>query len=232
MKIEIYSDVACPWCYIGKKRFEKALASFPQREEVEVVYRAFQLNPDLSKDPAEARPQDEYLRARFGPDFKQMLNRVVEMAAGEGITFNADKALVANTFAAHRLIWFAEQEGGAALKTRLVEGLFKAQFTDGQNVADPETLVALGVDAGMDSQRVRDFLASEDGTAHVEQELQDGRSMGITGVPTFVFEGKWGVSGAQDPSTFLKVLEQVAQEIAIAAPDASDLACQDDACSV
>ncbi|HEY9900555.1 MAG TPA: DsbA family oxidoreductase [Pantanalinema sp.] len=232
MKIEIYSDVACPWCYIGKKRFEKALAAFPKRDEVEIVYRAFQLNPDLPSDPAQARPQDEYLQARFGPGFKEMLTRVVDVAAGEGIAFNADKTLVASTFDAHRLIAFAEQEGGTAVKARLVEALFKAQFTDGGNVADPETLVTLATGVGLDSGRTRAFLASAEGASQVQRELDEGRALGITGVPTFVFEGKWGVSGAQDPETFLKVLEQVAGELAVATPDSSAPACEGDACTI
>lgn len=232
MKVEIYSDVACPWCYIGKKRLEKALASFPQRDEVEIVYRAFQLNPDLPTDPAKALPQDDYLRARFGPGFKQMLQTVVNVAAGEGIAFNVDKALVANTFNAHRLIWFAEQEGGTVLKTRLVEALFKAQFTDGDNLADPETLVTLATGVGLDADRVRAFLASAEGAPQVQQELDQGRALGITGVPTYVFEGTWGVSGAQEPATFLKILGQVAQETGLAMDDSGGLACEDDACSM
>lgn len=232
MQIEIYSDVACPWCYIGKRRFEKALAAFSGRDEVEVVYRAFQLAPDLSRDPAEARPQSEYLLARFGPGYQQMLDRVVDVAASEGIVFDAVHAMTANTFDAHRLIAFAEKEGGPALKARLVEALFKAQFTDGANVADPETLVALASSAGLDAKRARAFLASSEGSAEVQAELEAGRALGITGVPTFVFEGQWGVSGAQSPETFLKVLEQVAGEVTIAAPAAPAPGCEGDDCTI
>jgi predicted DsbA family dithiol-disulfide isomerase len=231
MRVEIYSDVACPWCYIGKKRFEKALASFPQRDQVEVVYRAYQLNPDLPTDPAQARAQDEYLLARFGPGFEQMLSRVVKVAAGEGIAFNAEKALVANTFNAHRLSWFAAKEGGPALKMRLVEALFKAQFTDGHNVADPETLVSLATGVGLDAERVRAFLASSAGAAEIEDELEAGRALGITGVPTFVFEGKWGVSGAQEPETLRQVLEQVSNAGSDAVSEGTAPTCEGDACA-
>ncbi|MBO9539764.1 DsbA family oxidoreductase [bacterium] len=232
MKVEIYSDVACPWCYIGKKRFEKALAAFPQRDAVEITYRAFQLNPDLSADPSEARPQADYLRDRFGPGYKAMLDRVVEVAAGEGIAFNADAALVASTFAAHRLVWFAEQEGGSSLKARMVDALFKAQFTDGGNVADPAALLALATGVGLDAERTRAFLASDAGASEVREELEEGHALGITGVPTFVFEGKWGVSGAQEAETFLRILEQVEGEMGATVPETAAPACEDDACAL
>lgn len=231
MKVEIYSDIACPWCYIGKARFEKALAAYPKRDQVEVVYKAYQLNPDLPSDPAQAMPHDEYLMARFGPGFKQMSQNVTEVAASEGLSFHTEKALIVNTFDAHRLLHLAETEGGAELKKRLVEKLFKAQFTDGANLADRDVLASLASDLGLDASRVKDFLASDAGKDAVSAEIAEARALGISGVPTFVFEGKWGVSGAQEAETFQKILEQVAQETSGELPSGGH-ACQDDSCSV
>lgn len=218
MKVEIYSDIQCPWCYIGKARFEKALAAFPQRDQVEVVFKAFQLNPDLPTDPQDAVPHDEYLTARFGPGFKQMSQNVTAIAAKEGLDFHTDKALIVNTFTGHRLLLLAEREGGPDLKTKLATRLFKAQFTDGENLADTTRLVALASEVGLDASRVQEFLASDEGMAEVKAEIDEARALGITGVPTFVFEGKWGVSGAQEAETLLKVLEQVSAEVANAEP--------------
>lgn len=232
MKVEIYSDIGCPWCYIGKARFEKALAAFPDRDQVEVVYKAYQLNPDFPADPAQAVPHDDYLLRRFGPNAKQMSANVTAVAADEGLEFHTEKALIANSFAAHRLIAFAEREGGPALQKRLVAGLFKAQFTDGGNVSDTATLEAIAREAGLDGDRTQAFLASDALAAEVEAQLAEGRMLGITGVPTFVFEGKWGVSGAQEAETFLKILEQVNGELAADTPTGDAHACEDGACTL
>lgn len=232
MKVEIYSDIQCPWCYIGKARFEKALAAFPQRDQVEVVFKAYQLNPDLPTDPEAALRHDDYLTERFGPGFKQMSQNVTAVAAAEGLEFNTEKALIVNTFEAHRVLALAETVGGPDLKQKLATRYFKAQFTDGENLADKERLVALAAEVGLDAQQVKDYLASEEGRETVQAEIDLARELGITGVPTFVFEGQWGVSGAQEPETFLKVLEQVFQRIAASAPEAGAGACEGDSCTV
>ena len=220
MKVEIYSDIQCPWCYIGKTRFEKALAAFPLRDQVEVVYKAYQLNPDLPTDPQEAVSHDDYLTARFGPGFKQMSQNVKQVAAKEGLDFHTEKSLIVNTFNGHRLLTLAEKEGGADLKQKLATRLFKAQFTDGENLADNAKLAELAAEVGLDRDRVKAYLASNEGKAEVTAEIEEARALGITGVPTFVFEGKWGVSGAQESETFLKILEQVSNEVG--ATSASD----------
>jgi predicted DsbA family dithiol-disulfide isomerase len=232
MKVEVYSDIQCPWCYVGKARFEKALEAFPQRDQVEVVYKAYQLNPDLPTDPAQAVPHDEYLTARFGPGFKQMSQNLAQVAAKEGLDFHTEKSLIVNTFNGHRLLTLAEREGGADLKQKLATRLFKAQFTNGENVADPERLAEIAGEVGIDAQKARDYLASNDGADVVSAEINEARAMGITGVPTFVFEGKWGVSGAQEAETFLKILEQVSQEIAATPAEGDAPACEGDSCEV
>ncbi len=232
MKVEIYSDIQCPWCYIGKARFEKALEAFPQRDQVEVVYKAYQLNADLPTDPQQAMLHDEYLTERYGPGFKQMSQNVKAVAAKEGLEFHTEKALIVNTFNGHRLLALAEREGGADLKQKLATRLFKAQFTDGDNLADTARLAEIAGELGMSPERVRDYLASDDGADVVSAEINQAREMGITGVPTFVFEGKWGVSGAQEAETFLKILEQVSAEIGETPTEGDAPACEGDSCVV
>lgn len=232
MKVEIYSDIQCPWCYIGKARFEKALEQFPLKDQVEVTFKAYQLNPDLPTDPEKAVLHDDYLTERFGPRFKQMSLHVKQVAAKEGLDFQTEKALIVNTFNGHRLLTLAEKEGGRELKQKMAARLFKAQFTDGANLADSETLVTLAAEVGLDKARVAAYLASNEGKAEVQAEIDEARALGITGVPTFVFEGKWGVSGAQESETFLKILEQVAQEIGASVPETDATVCEGDSCSV
>lgn len=231
MKVEIYSDIACPWCYIGKHRFEAALAEFSGREDVEVVMRPFQLDATLSPDPARAIDSSEHYARKFGPQFKQMQARVVQVAKDIGIDYQAESVRVTNTLDGHRLIWLAEQEGGSALQARVAEGLFKAYFTDGRVVSDTATLLDVAAEAGMDRGRVREFLASDAGTAEVRAQIQTAQAHGISSVPTFVFQGQWGVSGAQEVETFKQVLSSVAQNLEAGATPHGH-ACDDDGCTI
>ncbi|WP_316521775.1 DsbA family oxidoreductase [Kitasatospora brasiliensis] len=228
MKVEIWSDVACPWCYIGKRRFEQALADFPGREQVEVVYRPYQLVPDA---PATASPHRAWLAERYGPQSVAMDARVAELGLAEGITYDFDAALHANTFLGHRLLHLAEVEYGPAVQGRLKEALLKAHFTDGVDVGDRAALTEVAVAAGLDRARVADYLAGDEGTAEVNAQLAEGRSLGINAVPTFVFEGKWAVQGGQDAETFRKVLEQVADEIGERRPALDQVAPAGEACA-
>lgn len=228
MKVEIYSDVACPWCYIGKRRFQRALAAFPGAGEVEVVYRPYQLDPAA---PATARPLLDALKEKFGPGAASMAGNVAEAARGEGITMDFDRALAANTLAAHRLLRLAEHEHEPPVQHALAEQLFEAHFARGADIGDPAVLTALAVAAGMDADRVRGYLASDEGLAEVKGEIRDARQLGITAVPTFVFEGRYGVQGAQPASAFLQAFETVARESA-AAPQPGADGCDDGACAV
>ncbi|MFD8752580.1 DsbA family oxidoreductase [Kitasatospora sp. NPDC059577] len=234
MKVEIWSDIACPWCYIGKRRFEQALADFPGREQVEVVYRPYQLVPDA---PATASPHRAWLADRYGPQSVAMDARVAELGLAEGITYDFDAALHANTLLGHRLLHLAEAEYGAAVQGRLKEALLKAHFTDGVDVGDRAALADVAVAAGLDRDRVTAYLAGDEGTAEVEAQLAEGRELGISAVPTFVFEGKWAVQGGQDAGTFRKVLDQVAAEIGERRPAPVQVApagegCADGVCAV
>lgn len=244
MKIEIYSDVVCPWCYIGERRFARALAAYAGGEEVEVVYRSFQLDPTA---PESAVPHLEYMRGRYGDTVPGMLQQVSDAARGEGIEVDWDRALAVNTLTAHRLLYLAEREYGAATQRALAEKLFDAHFTRGGDIADHDLLTRLAVSAGLDEARVRAYLVSGEGLEETRYELDQARRLGIRSVPTFVFEGKFAVQGAQPASVFLGALEEIsaklaaeaaaegsaaAGEIARADADATDAACDDGSCVV
>ncbi|MDH6578780.1 putative DsbA family dithiol-disulfide isomerase [Kitasatospora sp. MAP5-34] len=231
MKVEIYSDIACPWCYIGKHRFEQALDRFAGKDGVEVVYRPYQLVPDA---PETATPHRAWLAERYGPQSVAMDARVAELGKAEGIEYDFDAALHANTFLGHRLLHLAETEYGAAAQGELKERLLKAHFSDGVDVGDREQLTEVAVAAGLDRDRVAAYLAGEEGVAEVRAQLAEARELGISAVPTFVFEGKWAVQGGQEAESFLRVLEQVAAETgtAPAATDADGHACADGSCTI
>ena len=227
MLVEIYSDVVCPWCYIGKRRFEDALARFDGRDDVEVVWRPFQLDPHAPATPTPVA--DAYARKFGGPEqAAQIIDKMTATAAAAGLEFHLDEAQRANTFEAHRLIDRAAADGRqSAMKERLLQ----AYFTEGPDIGDREVLVDLAGDVGLDSERIRAFLASDEGTAELREELVTGLERGVNAVPTFVFEGRWAVPGAQEADTMLRVLETVRERLAPAAEPAAAV-CDDDSCAV
>lgn len=208
MKVEIYADVVCPWCYIGEKRFEEALAEFEGRDDVDVVYRPFQLDPGASQT---AIPLTRYLDRRFGAGSTGMMGHVTEAARGEGISIDWDSALHVNTLTAHRLLRLAREEYGADIQRTVMERLFAAHFSQGGDISDHDQLTQLAVAAGMDEDRVRAYLASDEGLDELREELEHARRLGIQSVPTFVFDGQYAVQGGQPSATFLQVLEEVRQ---------------------
>lgn len=215
MRVEIYSDIACPWCYVGKARFEQALAAFPQAEAVEVVYRPFQLDPSA---PHEPRGHREVLAAKFGPQAAAMDERITSLGAAEGITFDFDTVLENNSLLAHRLLRFALDSHGPAVQTRLKGRLMAGHFGEGLDIGDREQLADVAAEAGLDREAVAAFLAGEDLREEVLADIDEARALGITAVPTFVFEGKWAVQGGQESATFLQALEQVAKETGLRTP--------------
>lgn len=230
MKVEIYSDVVCPWCYIGERRFARALAAFPRAGEVEVVFRPFQLDPGASTT---AVPTARHLASRYGARAEGMMQNVTQVGAQEGIAFRFDRALAVNTRTAHRLLRLAEREHGPAVQRALAERLFDAHFTEGVDIGDRARLVELAAAAGMDAERVRGYLASGEGDAELGAELDEARALGVQAVPTFVFDGQYVVEGGQPASVFLQVLEEVerlGKEAAVATPGGE--ACADGACEV
>jgi predicted DsbA family dithiol-disulfide isomerase len=233
MKVEIYSDVMCPWCYIGERRFTRALAAFPGSEAVEVVFRPYQLDPGA---PEKAVPLKRYLTERYGPRSEAMLSQVSAAASGERITIDWENAQSVNTRTAHRLLRLAEREYGPDVQRALLERLFDAHFSKGGDVADTDLLTRLAVEAGMDEQRVRDYLASGEGAAELEREFDHARALGVRSVPTFVFDGQYAVEGAQPASTFLQVLEEVRQrsepESGLTGGGEGEDGCVDGSCAV
>ena len=214
MEIEIYSDVVCPWCYIGTRRLAEALRSYDG--EVTLRWRAYQLDPGM---PREGQPLLPWLGARYGGEARarQMADSATAAGATAGITMNFSSALVANTFDAHRLIWFAGSPqavpygADADAQQHVVEALHAAHFTHGRDIADVDTLVAVAASVGLDAARVEKLLRSDEGVTEINAELSEARDLGVTSVPTFVFAGKYAVTGAQDPATLASVLDEVAR---------------------
>ena len=207
MRIDIFSDVICPWCYIGKKRLEKALALRPPAE-LAVQWRAFQLNPDM---PAEGMDRKAYLEAKFGgPEAaSRIYDNVRAAGAKENIPFAFERIpRTPNTVGAHRLIRFGQREGR---QDETVSALFQAYFIDGRDIGDPATLARIAADAGLDEAAAARYLASDENLDQVLAEDAFARRLGIGGVPCFIFDGKYAVSGAQEPEAFLPVFDLVAK---------------------
>ncbi|GAB3756773.1 DsbA family oxidoreductase [Spirosoma pomorum] len=211
MDVEIWSDVMCPFCYIGKRKFEQALNQFPNRDDIRIIWKSFQLNPDMQTDPETSINQ--YLANVKGwslEQAEQMNDRVTAMAREVGLTYRFDKAVVANSWDAHRLIQLAKQHG---LGDAAEERLFKAYFTEGRNTADHTTLLELGTDIGLEADEITAMLSSDQYGQAVDQDLYEARQIGVRGVPFFVLNHKYAVSGAQQPETFLGALQTAWSEL-------------------
>ncbi|CAN5151035.1 DsbA family protein [soil metagenome] len=223
MKLEIYSDIICPWCYIGKVRLDKALETLGDKVDFEVVWRPFELNPSMSP---EGMCRKEYRTCKFGSWERslEMDKELTTKAAAEGLTFNLDKLTrTPSTFKGHRLLWFAEQadqrgEAKLGLKTsgkakgiqeEVARLLFDSYFTCGADIGDVEVLADIAAVAGLDREEVKSFLNSDKGETEVKAEAQRGIRLGISGVPAFVLEGDVIASGAQTPEQFSELLSRV-----------------------
>ena len=212
--VDIVSDTVCPWCYVGKRRFEEALARRPPDLEVYVGWRPFQLNPDM---PPVGMDRKAYLAAKFGGDERagQIYSAIREAGASTGLDFDFDRmARQPNTLDSHRLIDRAGRAAGDSggrpgLQDAVVERLFRACFMEGRDIGDRETLVGLAADAGMDADETRAYLAGDEDAERIRQEDLMARQMGIQGVPCFIVNRQYAVSGAQEPAVFLKAFEQV-----------------------
>lgn len=204
--IDIYSDVICPWCFIGKRRMEKGVAL--TGKPATIRWHPFQLNPDMPREGVERRA---YRIKKFG-SWERSLEldaQVGRAASDEGLAFNSNQMMrTPNTFDAHRIIWLAGERG---VQYGVVESLFKAYFTDARDLSDRATLAAIAVEGGLDAGEVNDLLASDRGAAEVRQWEQKGRKLGISGVPFFVVNGKVALSGAQPPELFRRAIEQATE---------------------
>jgi predicted DsbA family dithiol-disulfide isomerase len=209
MQVEIWSDVVCPWCYIGKRRFEEALEQFPGRDDVDVVWRSFELDPEGPREPT---PLNERLAKRYGIQAEEAAarhERTTEIAAGVGLDLQLDRALSGNTFDAHRLIHLADEHG---LQNAANERVLAAYFSEGLPISDRETLVELGVSIGLAADEVRAMLASDRFAREVREDESIAANFGINGVPFFVLDRRLGVSGAQSVEVLLGALEEAAGE--------------------
>lgn len=216
MEINIWSDVRCPFCYIGKKKFETALDQFPQKDKVKVVWHSFQLDPHLKTQP-EKNTVDYFMEAKgtSRENAKQMLGHATKMAAEVGLEFHLEEAVLANSQNAHRLIQLAKTK---QLGNEIEEALFKAHFTDLVNIDDIESLVKIGTSIGLGETEVRKMLGSDDFALEVKQDEMHAKNIGVTGVPFFVFNNKYAVSGAQSPEVFLETLKKAWEEYEQANP--------------
>jgi len=218
--VDIYSDVVCPWCYIGKRKFESGLDIVAGEElgvDFDVTYRPYQLDP--AARPGVSEPVVDAYAKKFGgaERAREIIRNVSDRAADVGLAFNMDRARRANTLLAHRLIWFADRPDSGVEQAAMKERLLKAYFTDGLDIGDAEVLADCAADVGLDRSAVLRFLQSDQGTAAVTAELSEARDEGITAVPTYVFNGKWAVPGAQEPETFAQVLRKMASAAVSAA---------------
>jgi predicted DsbA family dithiol-disulfide isomerase len=183
MKVEVYDDIACPWCRLGTHQFHRALAA--AGADVELVHRPYQLSPDASEEP---RPLMDAAVEMFGAERAEaMLTGMTQRGASEGVEYRFDRAIAVNTLTAHRLRWLALHEHGAEVQAALATALFDAYFRDGVNIADHRRLTELAEQVGLDGGRVRDFLATEEGDAEVREQVAAARREGVTTVPRFVF---------------------------------------------
>ena len=206
LAVEIWSDVVCPWCYVGKRRFEKALEGFAHRDDVEVTWRSFELDPQAP--PQREHTSAEHLASKYGLSLEQAEGtnaQMTELAAGEGLEYHLDRTKGGNSFAAHRLIQRAVEDGRQdAMKERLM----RAYFTDGEAIGDHNTLVRLAGEVGVDGQAALTDERYADGV-RADEEL--AARIGIRGVPYFVLDRRYGVSGAQPPELLLQALEKAVE---------------------
>jgi predicted DsbA family dithiol-disulfide isomerase len=230
VQIEVWSDIVCPWCYIGKRRLETALSRFPHRGEVEVTWRSFQLDPGIPEGHTEATLPA--VAAKYGISAEQMraqMARVERLAAAEGLDYDLANGVSGNTLLAHQLIHLAAGHGlGAAMKERLLH----AYFEERRSVFDVDALVPLGVEVGLDASEVRDALADKRFLPAVRDDIATARALGANGVPFFVVDRTYGASGAQPPEVLLQLLERAwADSHPLTTVPAAD-GCADGSCAI
>lgn len=234
MKVEIWSDFMCPFCYIGKRRFESALEQFPHKDQIEVVYRSFELDPNASYKPGVS--MDELLAAKYGMSIEQAKAanaNVTQQAASVGLTYHMDRVIPANSFDAHRLVHFAAQHGKMKDMT---ERLFRAYFTDAENLEDKNLLADLAAEVGLEREQAMAVLESDSFQSEVRADEAAATNLGIRGVPFFVLGGKYAVSGAQPLEVFTDALDKAYREanplVMVNEFDSNDGMCADGSCDL
>jgi len=212
MKVEVWSDIMCPFCYIGKRNYEAALKQFADSNKVEIEWHSFQLDPNISEHTENKSNVFQYLADRKGISYEQsvkMHQGVIQTAKEAGLTYNLDKAIVANSYDAHKMIQLAKMKG---LGDEAEERLFRAYFTEGIDIGNPLQLLRLGQEIGLIEEEITAAIESDEYAYKVKQDIQEAQSLGVTGVPFFVFNRKYAVSGAQPPHIFLQTLEKSFKE--------------------
>jgi predicted DsbA family dithiol-disulfide isomerase len=210
MRIDIWSDIVCPWCYIGKRRFETALAQFNDRDEVQVVHRSFQLNPAAPRDRISSRREMLMQKYRLSPEqVVEMNTRMTKTAAAEGLEFHLDGTMTGNTFDAHRLVHLGHAHG---LQDAVIERLYRAYFTEQRTLFARDSLLDLAGDAGLDRDEAAATLDGNRFEESVKADIDTARQLGVNGVPYFVINNRYGISGAQSSEIFLDVLQRAAAD--------------------
>jgi len=219
MKVEVWSDIMCPFCYIGKRHYESALSQFEDGDHVEIEWHSYQLDPTIPKNISSKENVYQWPADKKGISYEQsakMHERVIEMAKNAGLDFRFDKAIVANSFDAHRLIQLAKTKG---LGDAAEERLFRAYFTEGKDFGDHDILMSIGKEIGLSEDDIKSALVSDAYAEKVERDIKEASQIGVQGVPFFVFDRKYAVSGAQPPEYFLQALNQSFGEWKKANPD-------------
>ena len=236
MRIDVWSDVVCPWCYVGLANLGVALDRFEHPDDVEVVLHSYQLDPGAPV--RDDTPLEQQLAAKYGTtvgQIKAQQARIVSLGAERGIDFRFDKAIRGNTFDAHRLLHLARLRG---VQLELKHRLGRAHFTDGEAIGEADTLRGAALDVGLDPEEVDAVLAGEAFADDVRTDIDAARQIGITGVPFFVVDGRLGVSGAQPPESLLEIIEQgwltqqPAPVMVVAGSDSGDGICGPDGCEI
>jgi len=212
MKVEVWSDIMCPFCYIGKRNYEKAVEQFAAKEDIELVWKSYQLDPEIPTEGSKDMDIYEYLSSRKGiskPQVQAMHAQVTEMAKNAGLDYHLEKSVMANSFKAHRVVAFAKEKGLGDLAE---ERLFNATFIAGRDFGDTEVLKEIGGEIGLSADDVDEALTNDLYAYQVNSDINEAREIGVTGVPFFVFDRKYAVSGAQAPQSFLQTLEKAHEE--------------------
>jgi len=230
LRIDVWSDIACPWCYVGKRRLERALKEFPHADDVSVVWHAFELDPGAPKERDPSISHAERIAKKYGlsvEQARQNSERLRQIAQGEGLAFDFEHIRSGNTFDAHRLIQLARARG---LQGEAEERFFKAYLEEGALMSDHGTLASLAADAGLDEGEVADVLASDQFAKEVRADEARAHELGISGVPCFVLDGRFAVSGAQSPQVLLSALHQAWAERSQVTELAEGAVCGPDGC--
>lgn len=211
MKVKIWSDVRCPFCYIGKKKFENALVDFSGKDQVEIEWKSYQLDSTLKTDP-NLNTLEYFMKVKniSESQAREMFKGATQMAEEVGLDFNLEGSVLANSFMAHRLIQLAKSKG---VDNEAEEALFKAHFTEGKNIDDPKVIEEIATSVGINSNEVKGMLASDAFSYEVKQDEMEARNIGVRGVPFFVVDDKYAISGAQPSEVFLQTLQKAREEL-------------------